>query len=33
MDGKADAEAQLNQALKDPALLRSLIESPRPADA
>jgi type VI secretion system protein ImpB len=33
MDGKADAEAQLNQALQDPALLRSLIESPKPTDA
>jgi type VI secretion system protein ImpB len=33
MDGKADAEAQLNQALQDPALLRALIASPKPADA
>jgi type VI secretion system protein ImpB len=33
MDGKADAEAQLNQALQDPALLRSLIAAPKPADA
>jgi type VI secretion system protein ImpB len=33
MDGKADAESQLNQALQDPALLRSLLAAPRPADA
>ena len=33
MDGKADAEAELNRALRDPQLLRSLIEAPRPANA
>jgi type VI secretion system protein ImpB len=32
MDGKADAEAQINRALRDPELLRSLIAAPRPAD-
>jgi type VI secretion system protein ImpB len=33
MDGKSDAEAQIGQALQDPALLRALLAAPRPADA
>ena len=32
MDGKAGAENLIAQALKDPALLQSLVSAPKPAD-